>query len=222
MVQLQLTQCADPPPWANQEKRMVGGHQQGPLRTRLSCSRVRLLIIVIPVIVLVISNVWLLLRSLRSTKAKSSTNNKLQVSLDPRPALSARFFHTSFRTAGVALKPRANGPRLGNRIVMLSTYPPTKCGIATYGDHMRSALLIALGRKGLQVDVDVIEILQPHDSRSPRFGNFSKPVVFQVRQRWAFDYIRAARFVGARGYSHVLILLYSTNLASLVVCVVAS
>ena len=92
-----------------------------------------------------------------------------------------------------------------HRVVVLSTWAPTKCGIATYSKHMRDAIVEQARRTGAQLDVHVIEMLHPEDSNTTRFGGFTSPVVFQIRQDVLADYGRAARFVGKEGYTHVVI-----------------
>ena len=91
------------------------------------------------------------------------------------------------------------------RVAMLSTYPPTRCGIATYAMHLRSAILDQMSIAGLRADVDIIEMLRPQKPGAHEPPAMQTPVVFQIRPLVLGDYRRAARFVEEQGYSLVLV-----------------
>jgi glycosyltransferase involved in cell wall biosynthesis len=88
------------------------------------------------------------------------------------------------------------------RVAMLSTYPPTRCGIATYAKHLRDTILDHLSIAGLRADVDIIEML-PHALHEP--SAIKTPVVFQIRQFVLADYQQAARFIHEKNYSLVVV-----------------
>ena len=82
---------------------------------------------------------------------------------------------------------RASPPR-SMRVAVVSTYPPRACGIGTFSQDLRVALL---GTDGVSA-VDVVAIVREDDIDEPA------EVIARIRQDKREDYAAAARVVGAR------------------------
>jgi hypothetical protein len=122
---------------------------------------------------------------------------------DRRPMTSGR--GTGWVLAGTAVDPsppsaRSNGaaPRAAPRsmrVAVVSTYPPRACGIGTFSQDLRVALL---GTDGVSA-VDVVAIVREDDIDEPA------EVIARIHQDKRGDYAAAARVLEREGHDIVVI-----------------
>ena len=86
------------------------------------------------------------------------------------------------------------GEKRGGRIAVISSYPPQKCGIATFTEDLRDALL----RTGDAVTVDVIAVAE-----DPEQVAYGPEVVWTIERNSWTSYEEAARFIDSRGYDAI-------------------
>ena len=84
---------------------------------------------------------------------------------------------------------------MGLRLAIVSTYPPRKCGLATFSEHLRGGLLAA----GAQ-EVNVAAMVKDDTDQEQR-----PETVLLIRDSVEIDYRRAARFLNESGYDAVLL-----------------
>jgi hypothetical protein len=89
------------------------------------------------------------------------------------------------QAAAAVASPHAGSAR-GKRYAIISTWPPTKCGLATFSAGLRGGLL-ALGAKG--VDVLAVHL------RTGRSTAYGPEVVMRIYQDVPEDYALAARYI---------------------------
>ena len=89
------------------------------------------------------------------------------------------------------------------RVVFISTFPPRKCGIATF-----TADLIANAAPAAQGHFDPLVVTMRSDSRL----KYDDPVKFEIRQNVRRDYLCAADYIN---FSQLIWSPSSTNLAFL-------
>jgi hypothetical protein len=104
----------------------------------------------------------------------------------PRPAGSRR--------AGSNGSPEA-APARTMRVGVVSTYPPRACGIGTFTQDLRGALL---GNEGVSA-VDVVAVVADDGAEA------QAEVITRVRQNERGDYVAAARVLERRGHDVVVI-----------------
>ena len=84
---------------------------------------------------------------------------------------------------------------MGGRLALVSTYPPRRCGLATFAAHLRTGLLAA--------GADSVPVVAMVKDRA---GEPQAPeVLLAVRQERAEDYRQAARVLNAAGVDAVLL-----------------
>lgn len=92
------------------------------------------------------------------------------------------------REVGLA-RPALPSAAAGQRFAIVSTWPPTKCGIASYSAGLRGGLLAA---GASSVDVVAVHL------RSARPTQYGEEVVFKIFQDVASDYREAAALLSRR------------------------
>jgi glycosyltransferase involved in cell wall biosynthesis len=84
---------------------------------------------------------------------------------------------------------------MGLRLAIVSTYPPRRCGLATFAAHLRDGLMAA--------GADQVSVVAMVKEAS---GTVNRPeVIATVRQECESDYRRAARLLTAGGFDAVLL-----------------
>ncbi len=84
---------------------------------------------------------------------------------------------------------------MGLRLAIVSTYPPRRCGLATFSEHLRGGLLAA----GAE-EVSVVAMVKPDAPAEQR-----PETVAVIRDDLEIDYRRAANLLNQGGYDAVLL-----------------